>query len=213
MRPITHLARWRRCALAAALLGAATPAVQAQAEPILGQLMLFGGNFCPRGWTQAAGQTLAISQNEALFSLLGTTYGGDGQNTFGLPDLRGRVPIGTGTGPGLTPIDPGERSGTENTTLTINNMPMHTHPATYTPKPNASTAPATNATPAAGQVLAQTQNAGAYSSAAADTTLGGSAGTVAVAMAGGNQPFSIRNPYLGMTWCIAFEGIFPSRND
>ncbi|GAB2476675.1 tail fiber protein [Comamonas humi] len=212
MRPSSNLlARWRHCALAAALLGAAAPAAHAQSEPFLGQLMLFGGNFCPRGWANASGQILSIAQNTALFSLLGTTYGGNGQTTFALPDLRGRAPISDGQGPGLSYFDLGQVGGTESTTLTINNMPMHTHQATYTATPNASTAPATNATPAAGQVLAQTQNAGAYANATADTTLGGSTGTVTVGVTGGNQPFSIQMPYLSLRWCIALEGVFPSR--
>lgn len=212
MRPITnHLALWRRCALAAALLGAALPAAHAQVEPFVGQLMLFGGNFCPQGWAQANGQILPISQYPALFSLLGTTYGGNGQSTFGLPDLRGRTPVGDGQGPGLSVISLGQVAGTENTSLTLSQMPMHTHTATYAPSANASTAPATHASPAAGRVLAQVQNAGAYTSASADTTLGGG-GTVAVAPTGGSLPFSIRDPYLGMRWCIAIQGIYPSRN-
>src|SRR5438105_10342167 len=96
-------------------------------EPFLGQIMLFGGNFAPRGWAFCNGQIMSIAQNTALFSLLGTTYGGDGITTFALPDLRGRAPVGQGQGPGLSNITLGEASGTESITLTIANMPGHNH--------------------------------------------------------------------------------------
>jgi microcystin-dependent protein len=99
----------------------------AQAEPFIGQLMVTAANFCPRGWAQADGQILAISQNTALFSLLGTTYGGNGQTTFALPDLRGRAPIHQGTGPGLSNYLEGQVGGRESFTLTINQMPPHNH--------------------------------------------------------------------------------------
>ena len=120
------------------------------AEPFLGQLMLFGGNFAPRGWALCNGQILAINQNTALFSLLGTTYGGNGQTTFALPDLRGRAPLHAGQGPGLSPYALGQVGGTENVTLLATEMPAHTHaqPATAadetTNRPNA-------AVPAAGR--------------------------------------------------------------
>jgi microcystin-dependent protein len=96
-------------------------------EPFIGEIMLTGANFCPRGWADANGQLLAVAQNAALFSLLGTTYGGDGRTTFGLPDLRGRVAIHTGQGPGLSNRNQGSKSGAENHTLTVSEMPQHTH--------------------------------------------------------------------------------------
>ncbi len=99
----------------------------AGAFPFIGELMLFGGNFCPRGWTNADGQLLAISANSALFSLYGTTYGGDGRTTFGLPDLRGRAAIHTGQGPGLANYAQGQKGGTENLTVQTTNMPSHNH--------------------------------------------------------------------------------------
>src|SRR4051812_19628298 len=102
-------------------------------EPFLAEIMIFAGNFAPRGWAFCNGQILSIAQNTALFSLLGTTYGGNGQTTFALPDLRGRVPIGVGQGPGLSSISLGEVGGTENVTLLTTQMPMHDHTATVTP--------------------------------------------------------------------------------
>ncbi len=102
-------------------------------EPFLGEIRMVGFGYAPRGWMLCAGQTLAVAQYTALFSLLGTTYGGDGIQTFKLPDLRGRGPVGAGQGPGLTPIDPGEIGGVQQIQLTAANMPTHTHQATFTP--------------------------------------------------------------------------------
>ena len=101
------------------------------AEPFIAEIIMFGGNFAPRGWAFCDGQLLAINTNQALFSLLGTTYGGDGRTTFGLPDLRGRVPVHPGTGPGLTQRRLGEKGGTETNTMNINQMPEHNHIITY----------------------------------------------------------------------------------
>lgn len=166
------------------------------AEPFLGQLMLFGGNFAPRGWALCNGQILAINQNTALFSLLGTTYGGNGQTTFALPDLRGRAPLHAGQGPGLSPYALGQVGGTENVTLLATEMPAHTHaqPATAadetTNRPNA-------AVPARGGVYANSPDG---SNLAATTS------------AGGSQPHTNIQPYVTLNYCIALEGIFPSRN-
>lgn len=192
-----------RTALAASALGllGAAPAL-AQMEPYLGQIAVFGFNFCPRDWARADGALLPIAQYQALFSLLGTTYGGDGRTTFGLPDLRGRTVVGTGQGPGLLSIGQGDRGGQAQVTLTPAQMPQHSHALV------ASTAPATHAAPD-GRLLAATQNAGAYAAA------GGATATLAptsVAPQGGSQPFSVRDPYLGMTACIAVWGAFPPRD-
>ena len=185
------------------LAAAGVPMAYGQAtEPFLGQLALLPYNFCPRGWTEASGQLLPINQNDALFSLLGTIYGGDGRTNFALPDLRGRVPLGQGQGPGLSSVQLGERSGQETVTLTVNQMPQHTHAL------QTSSQPATHAAPAGNRALATTQNAGSYVAAAPDTSLA----PTSVGVAGGSQPFSVRNPYLGMRWCIALQGIYPSRN-
>ncbi len=195
-------------------------------EPYLAMIMAFGGNFQIRGWLFCNGQILSIAQNTALFSILGTTYGGNGQTTFALPDLRGRAPIGWGQGPGLPNYSIGEITGTTSTTLTILNMPMHNHPADLTQVtsiPSASTAPGTAAVPAANMVPARLPNQGtgpgalpitAY--AAQDNTVtlapGKVGGTLNIGIAGGSQPFSIQNPILAISYLIATEGIFPSRN-
>jgi microcystin-dependent protein len=166
------------------------------AEPFLGSIILFGGNFAPRGWAMCNGQILPISQNTALFSLLGTTYGGNGQTTFALPDLRGRAPIGFNQGPGLSLYQLGETGGAESITLLASQMPAHQHlqPASNadqdTNRPN-------NAVPAKG---------GAYSGTSDGSNLD------PTSPSGGNQPHENRSPYLAMNYIIALEGIFPSRN-
>ena len=195
----------RRAAVYAAMLSTlcatwftALPAQASSPSPYVGELMLFGGNFCPNGWLPADGRTLDISQNDVLYTLLGTTYGGDGVNTFHLPDLRGRSTVGTGQGPGLSNRVLGSQAGTESATLTTGNLPTHTHTMP------ASTQPATHATPAPGLVPATAQNGGAYAS-------GGTAVPLAGSTAGGSTPFSVRSPYLAMQWCIAVYGIYPSQ--
>lgn len=197
-RPAARLA-----ALSAALCAAlcATPAARASgAEPYIGELMLFGGNYCPLNWLPADGRTMNIADHDLLFALLGTTYGGDGQTTFHLPDLRGRTAVGTGTGPGLPTKSLGQSGGVEHTTLTANHLPAHIHSLP------ASTQPATHATPAPGRVPAAAQNGGAYASA------GPAAHLQATGASGGQQAFSVRSPYLAMQWCIAINGLYPSQN-
>lgn len=176
-------------------------------DTFIGNIMMFGFNFAPQGWATCSGQLLGIAQNTALFSLLGTTYGGNGQTNFGLPDYRGRVPVGMGQGPGLSNIQQGQLSGTENKTLTTANMPAHTHMATVNVP--VTTANATSEEPAGNIIASQVNNF----FAAANTGNGSMGGTTAtVATAGGSQPFSIMQPYLGINFCIALQGIFPSRN-
>lgn len=176
-----------------------------QSEPYYGQLMMTAANFCPNGWEEANGQLLSISQNVALFSLLGTTYGGNGTVTFALPDLRGRAPIHVGQGQGLNDyIQQGESAGVENITLNTSNLPIHSHSFSIPATTNA----ATHSTPSGGRVVAQSQNAGIYADSAGVNT---SAGSGMTGFAGSSQPVPIRNPYLGMRWCIATTGIFPSR--
>ena len=179
-------------------------------DQILGSIALFGFGFVPRGWAACDGSSLSISQNSALFSLLGTTYGGDGVNTFALPDLRGRIPLGQGQGQGLSPQTLGAQSGTENVTLTSSQMPMHNHAL------SASTASANSATPT-GALLAMSNGAledgtgvtdNTYINAPVDTTLN----SASIGNAGGNTPFSVMQPYLVMNYCIAVEGVFPSRS-
>jgi microcystin-dependent protein len=171
-------------------------------EPFLGQINIFPYNFAPRGWAFCNGQLLSIAQNTALFSLLGTTFGGNGQTTFALPDMRGRVANGSGQGPGLSSYDLGQVGGVENETLTILNLPGHTHPYV----PTANEADGTTKEPLnAFLAKAGTNVYGA-------STDGTPMGAQNTGNAGGNQPFSPIQPYLTLNFCIATEGIFPSRN-
>lgn len=182
-------------------------------QPYLGQINLFAGNFEPRGWRLCDGRLLNINQNTALFSLLGTTYGGNGQTTFGLPDLRGRVPVGIGQGPGLSNVVLGEMRGLESVTLTPNQMPAHTHAATVT----INTGKDTNLTNVAtGKALSSDAKGGdvppmMYTDTPNATTLRADAATAVVAAAGANQPHNNMQPYLGVGYYICVEGIYPSR--
>jgi microcystin-dependent protein len=168
------------------------------ADPFIAEIKMFAGNFAPRGWAFCDGQTLSIAQNTALFSLVGTTYGGDGVTTFKLPDLRGRVPIHQGQGPGLSPYVLGEVSGSESITLTTANLPAHSHPANSTQAQASGTRPA-GAVPAAG---------GAYNTASDGSTMNNGF----IGNTGANQPFDNHQPSLCVNFIIALEGIFPSRN-
>lgn len=168
-------------------------------EPFLGEIYIVPYNFAPRGYAFCAGQILPIAQNTALFSLLGTTFGGNGQTTFALPDLRGRVVVGVGQGPGLSNVDLGEVGGTESTTLTQNQLPAHSHLASATQAAATGTRPA-NRFPATGPAV--------YGDASDGSTLN----PAFIQNTGGSQPFAIRNPYLGVNYVIALQGIFPSRN-
>jgi len=168
-------------------------------EPFLGQIILVPYNFAPRGWAFCNGQILSIAQNTALFSLLGTTYGGNGQTTFALPDLRGRTALSAGQGPGLSNYDLGQVSGSETVTLTINQMPQHNHGVnTQASTSDATSNKASNNYLATGNSYAATQ----------DTTMA----PQTVQLAGGSQPHENLQPYLTLNYCIALEGIFPSRN-
>lgn len=184
-------------------------------EPTLAEIRLFAGNFAPRGWAFCDGQLLPISQNQALFSLLGTIYGGDGRTTFALPDLRGRAPIAPRHGPGLSDYREGQKGGVETVTLIETQIPGHNHSATPQLQTGmaGNVAPAT-ATQAGPQTSAGTTQIPAYSQAAADTTLAGSAvtGSVALANAGGNQSHENRQPWIALNYIIALQGIFPSRS-
>lgn len=192
-------------------------------QSYLGSISGWGPSFAPRGWAFCQGQTLAISQNTALFSLLGTVYGGDGRTTFMLPDLGGRVPIGAGESLGTSDYPLGMRGGSESTTLTSNNMPAHTHTTTTTVSANLplSTAAATSATPAAGEVLASAN--GSFGRDPVDVKIYAPApGTVQVPLntsasvdvqpAGGSQPFSLLQPFTVINYIICTAGIFPPRN-
>jgi microcystin-dependent protein len=160
---------------------------------------MFAGTFAPRGWAFCDGQLLAVSQNDALFSLLGTIYGGDGRTTFGLPDMRGRIPIHAGTGPGLSQRRLGDQGGAEDVTLTVNQLPSHGHAM------QASASPANSGYPA-GRVVANTSPLSIYNTVPADTP----AGTETDA-AGGSQNHANVMPYLCIHFIIALFGVYPSR--
>ena len=178
-----------------------TPTQSAAQEFWIGQLIPVGFNFCPRSTLPANGQLLPIASNSALFSLLGTIYGGDGRTTFALPDLRGRSATHAGTGPGLSPMNLGARGGAEFHTLSVNQMPAHSH-----------------------GVLAHQAN-GDRQRPNSDFIAGSDAGDRfsdqdptarmdprMIENAGGGQQFAIRDPYLAVNWCVVTQGIYPSRN-
>lgn len=191
--------------VALAALGTMWGAGQAQAQNyFIGEVILVPYTFCPQGFAETNGQLLSIAQNTALFSLLGTTYGGNGQTNFALPDLRGRAPIHVGQGPGLTDRILGESAGEETHTLTVPELPAHAHTFSL----GASTTIATDAQPSAARVLSTSALGDRqFTSAAPNTTLAaGTSGTT-----GGSQPHNNMQPYLVMRYCIALQGIFPSR--
>ena len=181
-------------------------------EGTIGEIRMFAGNFAPRNWAFCSGQIMSIASNTALFSILGTTYGGNGQTTFALPDLRSRVPVGTGQGPGLSPYQLGQVSGTENTTLLATNMPAHLH----TFSANASMAchsGAGNADSPTSNIPAGSATDENYTAAsAADGAMAPITVSGNTSPAGSSQPFSNVQPYLGMNYIICLQGIFPSRN-
>lgn len=181
-------------------------------EPFIGEVKLFGFNFAPKGYATCQGQILSIAQNTALFSLLGTTYGGNGQTTFALPDLQGRMPIGQGQGPGLPPYSMGELAGTTSTTLISTNMPAHIHTLNSAKvQLKASSSPASEQDPN-GLFPAVAQNPVYTDAASPNVYTGGTVISGTTDVSGGSQPFSIMNPYLVMNYSIALQGIFPSRN-
>lgn len=189
-------------------------------EGTIGEIRMFAGNFAPRAWAFCAGQLLSIAQNTALFSILGITYGGNGQTTFALPDLRGRCPVGTGQGPGLTNIVLGELSGTENVTLLTSQMPAHNHTASATVTGTVNLSCLEDAgstdTPSGAHMAISPSGAHIYSPNPPDAAMGSSpisaTANVTIGISGSSQPVPIRNPYLGMNYIICLEGIFPSRN-
>jgi microcystin-dependent protein len=169
-------------------------------EPFLGEIRMFAGNFAPQGWAFCDGQFLPISENDALFALMGTTYGGDGQTTFRLPDLRGRFPMHQGSGPGLNTRVMGESGGTESETLTVQQIPNHSHLARAAAGGNKLT-PGGNfwSTDPGG-------NTAAYTDSSNNVMAPG-----AIALAGGSQPHGNVQPFLCVNFIIALFGIFPSQ--
>lgn len=179
-------------------------------EPFLGQLSLFGCNFAPRGWAMCQGQLLAIAQNIALFSLLGTNFGGDGVRTYALPDLRSRAPIGFGQGQGLSNYAIGESGGVETSAIDSSSYPAHSHPLFAGASPATENAPG-GLIEAEGQIghRDHTVNLALYSPTGTATTLAPAALTTA---AGGGRPHNNLQPYLALNFCVALQGVFPARS-
>ena len=200
----------RRCLLllsAAMVFFLVSPRAYAQgAEPYLGQILIVSFDFAPKGWAQCNGQIMPIAQNTAVFSLIGTYYGGDGFSTFALPDLRGRVPIHQGTGPGLSPYNVGQVGGSETVTLLLEQMPAHTHQMMGQSSLGTLTSPfSSNGT---GYIWAAQSRLNIYSAAVPDTAMGAQS----ITSAGGNLPHPNMSPYLVLNYIIALQGVFPSRN-
>ncbi len=172
-------------------------------DEYIGIVKIFAGNFAPRGWALCQGQLLSIAQNTALFSILGTTYGGDGKVTFALPDLRGRIPLGPGQGPGLQPYDLGQEAGEEALTLIITEIPMHTH------TPMATNQPGSKGTPT-GMIWAAEPTGGTALYTSTNPT--DMMNIMALGVSGSGMPHNNLMPYLVINYIICMEGIFPARN-
>jgi len=183
-------------------------------QPFLGEIKMFGGNFAPVGFAMANGQLVSIAQNNALYALYGTTYGGDGVNTFGLPNLQGRLPLNQGQGPGLTTRVIGELSGSNNVTLTVNQMPQHQHLAVVNNTDPTNDAPASNTMPCRPKQVVGGNSAQLYTDPTKTPVVGdlkvmapGIIGNV-----GNSLPHDNMMPYLVITYIVALQGIFPSQN-
>lgn len=180
-------------------------------EGTLAEIRMFAGNFNPRGWQFCNGQLLSISQWTAVFALVGTTFGGNGQTTFGLPDFRGRIALGTGNGPGLPSIILGDVAGTQNTTLTLSNLPFHNHTITGTVNMQANSGTDGQTDDPTDRRLS---GANIYTNFTNEPVSMAplNSSTLATGFTGGNQPFGNTPPYIGMNYIFCVEGIFPSRN-
>lgn len=195
------------CALTLAVgLTSAPDRAEAGAQPFLGDVMIVGFNFCPRGWVSAEGQLLPINQNQSLYSLLGTQFGGDGRTTFGLPDLRGRKTIGQGSGPGLTPHTAGQLGGNETYNMTENTMGSHNHLVNVNNLDGDRPGPG-------GKLLAAAPTGGTgnetiYSQMPHNVVMN----STMIANTGGNAAIATMDPFLTLYHCIAVQGLFPSRN-
>ena len=180
-------------------------------DPFIGQIMMFGGNFAPRGWAFCEGQLLPISSNTALFSILGTTYGGDGRTTFALPDLRGRVSIHPGNGPGLSDYRLGEKGGVEDVVLNQTQIPSHSHSASGQIACNFNpTTPATSTSPVNG-VFANAESK-VYNTASPNQHMAANGVSVTVGNTGGNLSHTNQQPFIACNYIIALLGIYPSRS-
>jgi len=188
-----------------------TNQTQAQTTPFIGEVIMFGGNFAPRGWAFCDGQLLPISQNTALFSLLGTTYGGDGRTTFALPDLRGRAVIGPGNGPGLTSRRLGQKLGYETETLSVAQMPSHYHPST-TASSLVDLSNEVGASDNSDEQYISNHLGGFNEDATSGAKLEGVSSTTTINNTGGGQSHNNVQPSQTVNYIIALQGTFPSRN-
>jgi microcystin-dependent protein len=171
-------------------------------DPFIGEIRMFGGSFAPAGWAMCQGQLQAIDQNDTLFTLIGTTYGGDGQSTFGLPDLQGRAPVHMGQGPGISQsYQIGEEGGVESVTLSTQQIPIHNHAVTVSQD-------LANSPSAANQVYAQSTQISMYTQDTASKFFA----TTDLSVAGGSQPHENLQPFLVITFIISLFGIFPTQN-
>ncbi len=209
---------WLMPTLAVAFVGSggSDPAQACPIDPCISSVCIMAANFCPRGYAAANGQLLPIAQNTALFSLLGTTYGGDGRTTFGLPDLRSRSPVHAGAGPGLSSIKQGQKGGTETVTQTVAQIASHSHAAATSADlrgkgGGGNTGDSSDLT---GRVLSGRNNAKIYGPGPADATMDTNSIVAATTVdpAGGSQAQQNRSPFLALRYCIALVGVFPSRN-
>ncbi|MFT5083446.1 MAG: microcystin-dependent protein [Lentisphaeria bacterium] len=175
-------------------------------DPFYGEIRMFGGNFAPRNWAFCSGGLLAVADHNAVFSLLGTTYGGDGRTTFGLPDMRGRLPINQGTGPGLSPYPMGATPGVERVTLSINELPSHTHSL------QASTDNSTSSNPGNDVLASHTDGDSPYTAVPTDPSRYQTMNSQTVASTGGNQSHTNMMPYQCVSFIICLVGLYPSRN-
>jgi microcystin-dependent protein len=188
------------------ILLTASAIASADSEPFIGEIQFVGFNFAPRGWAQCDGQLLAVSSHTALFSILGTTYGGDGRTTFALPDMRGRIPVHAGRGYGLQTRRLGERGGTETNVLTVNQIPAHTHTL------NARSSTAQETLPTVNRLARTRSNLRTYESVSASNPANVQLEPESVGTAGNGEPINNMHPSLGANCIIALEGIYPSRN-
>jgi len=178
-------------------------------DQFIGEIRMVGFNFAPAGWALCDGSLLPISQNQALFSLLGTVFGGNGTTNFGLPDLRGRAPVGMGNGPNLTPVTLGELAGNENTNILPGQMPMHTHVVSVAGAATDNVNTPSNTNNVLGASGGGPGSATIWSAALSSPV---ALNPAQVGYAGSSQPLPIRNPFLGTNFIIALTGIYPSRN-
>jgi len=170
------------------------------ADPFVGEIRIFGFNFAPRGWAFCDGQLLPISQNTALFSLLGTFYGGDGKSTFALPDMQGNAPVGAGDGPGLSPRFLGETAGSSSVTLLVSEIPLHNHLFNVLSDPGDLKDPSAH-------FLARSQNGSAYTTPGPLVNMN----FQYISITGSSFPHNNMQPYLTANFCIAMQGVFPPR--